>query len=77
MTTYVYESPDGGNTVYRREAGSTARELHHVSDHQKDLQQELNHAKLWGRIRRAAQTDPALKQMLDQIEVYYTLKNTP
>jgi len=25
--TYVYESPDGGNTIYRRESGSDEREL--------------------------------------------------
>lgn len=24
---YIYESPDGGNTVYRREFGSTTKEL--------------------------------------------------
>jgi len=77
MKSYIYESPDGGNTVYRRELGSTNRKLHHVSDKQKDLFQELEHAKLWGRIHHAAKSDPALQQMINQIEVYYTLKNTP
>jgi len=24
---YIYESPDGGKTIYRRYAGETAREL--------------------------------------------------
>jgi len=76
MTTYIYESPDG-ETIYRREPGNPTRELYRVSDKQKSLHQELQHTKLWGNIHRAAQTDSALKQMLDQIEVYYTLKNIP
>ena len=77
MTTYIYESPDGGETVYQRESGQTQRELHHVSDNRRNLHQELIHAKLWGNIHRAAKTDPVLKEMLDQIEIYYTLKNSP
>ena len=77
MTAYIYESPDGGETVYQRESGQTQRELHHVSNKQKSLHQELKHATLWGNIRRASETDSALKEMLDQIEIYYTLKNTP
>lgn len=77
MTAHIYESPDGGDTVYRREPGGTERELHYVSDKQKNLHQELMHTKLWGNIHRAAQTDSALEQMLKQIEIYYTLKNTP
>ena len=77
MTTYIYESPDGGDTVYRREMCSTQRELHQVSDKQKTLHQELMHARFWGRIHHAAKSDSALQQMINQIEVYYTLKNTP
>ena len=77
MTTYIYESPDGGDTVYRREPGSTDRELLHVSEKKRHLYQELQHTKLWGNIHRAAQTDCALEQMLKQIEVYYALKNSP
>ncbi len=77
MTTYIYESPDGGETVYRRQHGSQNKELHYVSDKRKKLDQELQHAKIWGNIHRSATADPVLKQMLDQIEVYYTLKNIP
>ena len=77
MTTYIYESPDRGETVYRRAHGSTDRELHYISDKRKNLDSELKHSKLWGNIHRAAKSDPALQQMINQIEVYYTLKNTP
>ena len=77
MTTYIYESPDGGETVYRREFGQPARELHHVSDKHRNLHEKLKHGKLWDSIHRASKSDPVLKEMLDQIEIYHTLKNTP
>jgi hypothetical protein len=77
MTTYIYESPDGGETVYRRQHGSQDKELHYVSEKRKTQIDALAQDKLWGNIRRAATADPALKQMLDQIEVYYALKNIP
>jgi hypothetical protein len=77
MTAYIYESPDGGETVYQRKSGKIDRELHWSSHAHKNLQQELQNAKLWGNIHRAAQTDPVLQEMLDQIEIYHTLKNTP
>ena len=74
---YMYESPDGGETVYRRQVGSLERELHSQSPRTFDLHAHMMEDKLWGDIRRSSNTDPALKQMLDQIKVYYTLKNTP
>lgn len=77
MTTHIYESPDGGKTVYRRESGKLDRELHWSTKAQTSLHKEIKHSKLWGNIHRAAKTDPVLQQMLDQIEIYHTLKNTP
>jgi hypothetical protein len=74
LETYVYESPDGGETVYRRRPGDTERELHKVSDRKKTLIDDLRKNKLWGEIHRAAERDPVLKEMLDQVEVYHTLK---
>jgi len=74
MSEYIYESPDGGDTIYRRESGSTERKLIHVSEKKRHLHQELMHAKLWGNIHRAAQTDPALTEMLAKVESYYSLK---
>lgn len=76
MTAYIYESPDGGETVYQRESGSSQRQLHSQSPRTFDLHNQLMEDKLWGNIRRSSKTDPALKEMLNQIEVYYTLKNT-
>jgi hypothetical protein len=77
MTADIYESPDGGETVYRRKPGNITRELHSQSPRTFDLHTQLMEDKLWGNIRRASKTDPALKEMLDQIKMYYTLKNSP
>jgi hypothetical protein len=75
--TYIYESPDSGDTVYRRRMGDTQRELHSISDKKRDSLDVLKKNKLWGDIHRAAQSDPVLQDMLERIEVYYQLKNSP
>ncbi len=77
--TYIYESPDGGDTVYRRMIGAAPdqRELHARSQKAIDTEKKLNHHKLWGRIHHDAESDPVLKDMLERIEVYYQLKNSP
>ena len=71
--TYIYESPDGGDTIYRRKSGETDREL----VHQGPLQKRLMKEKLWTDIHRASEQDLGLKEMLNQIEIYYHLKNSP
>lgn len=71
---YVFESPDGGHTVYRRHPGKLDRELVSVDSHAQSLIDSVKETKLWGNIHRAAKTDPALKEMLDQVRVYYELK---
>lgn len=71
--TYIYESPDGGSTVYRRNIGTNQRELVKGKEKFSDLLED----KQWGQIRRAANNDPILQNMLDQIKVYWHLKNIP
>jgi hypothetical protein len=73
---YVFESPDGGHTVYRRHVGKQDRELVSVSKETQDKLDSLKEDKLWGNIRRASAVDPALKEMLDQVKVYYELKHS-
>lgn len=72
---YVFESPDGGHTVYRRHIGKLDRELVSRDEFAQDKIDIIREDKLWGGIRRAANTDPALKEMLDQVKVYYELKH--
>ena len=76
--SYVYESPDGGDTVYAREAGKTERVMIGQNTRAKGVIEQIQEDKLWGEIRRMATTDPAMSELLDRVKVYYQLKkNTP
>ena len=68
-TEWIYESPDKGNTVYRRRANSSKRELvikkpgaHTIAPHLTEIVTE-------------SANDPALKEMLDKLQVYWSLRN--
>ena len=69
----IYESPDGGETVYAREFGGTQRQLHVQSPRAINLHEQIKEDQLWGNIRRAAKTNPALKHALDEAVLIYTL----
>ena len=71
-TVYVYESPDRGDTLYRRRAGTNQRELVREGP----LRKKVLRSQLWRDIFEAAETDPELKHMLEQVEIYHALKNT-
>ena len=69
---YVYESSDSGDTVFRRLAGTNQREMVKEGP----LRRKIQRSQLWRDILVAAETDPVLRDMLDQIEIYHRLKNT-
>ena len=71
---YIYESPDGGHTVYRRHPGKLDRELVSIDQDTQDRLSSLKEDKMWGEIRKHAKQDPALQEMLDQLRIYYNLK---
>jgi hypothetical protein len=77
----VFESPDGGNTVYSRELGSYNRKLLQEYDPRthdgRPLHDHIMDSKLWDNIRRAAKTNPALQDALDRaIMIYHLTKTT-
>jgi hypothetical protein len=76
----VFESPDKGNTVYSRESGAAQRELIRTSDARthngRSLHDHLMESKLWGNIRRAAETNPALQDALERAIMIYHLTRT-
>jgi hypothetical protein len=74
--TYIYESPDGGSTVYRREIGTNKRLLLSGS-HSRKNHDMLMENQLWWEIRHAAESDPVLSEMLDQVKIYHALKSQP
>lgn len=70
----IFESPDGGSTVYEREVGTTERKLTEESQRSRDeFYEKMRQDKLWGNIRRAAKTNPALQDALDRAIVIYEL----
>jgi hypothetical protein len=79
--TFIYERV--GDEIYARESGAVERTL--VGYNQKydprttdgrPLREHLLEDKLWGNIRRAAQTNPALQDALDRAIMIYNLSKT-
>lgn len=71
--TYIFESPDGGKTIYRRTTGNPHRELWYESDDVVRMKDELREDQEWQQIRQAARKDPELARMLDQVKMYWML----
>jgi hypothetical protein len=71
--TYIYESPDGGETTYAREVGTTDRVMIGQSYRARSMQDQLLEDRLWGEIRRRAQTHPGLAEELERVIIYYRL----
>jgi hypothetical protein len=71
----IYESPDGGKTVYERESNSSERKL--IRDTRtidgRPLHEHIMENKLWGEIRSAAKTNVALADILEQAKMVYAL----
>jgi hypothetical protein len=71
--TYIYESPDGGDTVYRRMVGSLDREMIREGP----LRKKMLRNQLWRDIFESAESDPVLQDMLDRVDIYHRLKDSP
>jgi hypothetical protein len=69
----IFESPDQGETIYKREMGSLDRELVSISEKKKSMYEQLKEDKLWGEIRRKAKTNVALNDILNQAIMVYNL----
>jgi hypothetical protein len=79
--TMIYERANG--IVYARESGaepSTRKEVGWDYDSRtsdgRPLRDHMQNAKLWGDIHRAAKTNPALQEALDQVMVIYNLSKS-
>jgi hypothetical protein len=69
----IYETPDGGRTVYARRPGSTHREVHLQDPNiEKDLA-DLKRQERWQFILAARQTNPELNDLLEKAEILYEL----
>jgi hypothetical protein len=68
MTVYIFESPDHGVTVYRREFGSNDRELYI----DKGSPVKLNYG-MWADIIKLGTTNAAVQDALERLIVIYEL----
>jgi len=69
----IYESPDGGRTVYARRPGSTHRELH-LRDPELDKElAELKNQEKWQEILALRSSNSEINHLLEQVEILYEL----
>jgi hypothetical protein len=73
----VFESPDGGRTVYARNSGSTKRELHWQDPKLQQELKDLEKSKRWVEIFQARRDDPELDHLCEQVEILYELSRRP
>jgi hypothetical protein len=71
--TYIYESPDGGETTYAREVGTNDRVMIGQSYKAKTTMEQIQEDKLWGEIRRKAKSHPGLQAELERVIIFYNL----
>lgn len=69
---YIYESPDGGKTVYARPFMSDERII--VATQNSDLMENAKRANRFLAIFRKANEDPTINDLLNQLEELYILK---
>jgi hypothetical protein len=68
---YIYESPDNGQTVYRREFGSDTRVLY--IEHGSPI--KLTYG-LWADIVKMGTTNEAVQDAIERLLVIYELSKT-
>ena len=69
----IYESPDGGRTVYARRPGSVQRTLHSQDPKLQMELAELEREKRWVDIFGARKTNSELDQLCEKVEILYEL----
>jgi hypothetical protein len=71
---YVYESPDGGLTIFAREVGSMVKVMVSQDPIVIDRQQQAERANRLLTILRVAEKDSTLNDALGKLEALYILK---
>ena len=70
----IYESPDGGKTVYSRTNGSPMRKLHSVSSDLETEMERVQREAQWMAILKLSECSPALQEAIDRVIVLYELQ---
>jgi hypothetical protein len=69
----IFESPDGGRTVFARQPGNNSRSLHYQDPKLKQELQELEAKRRWAEIFEARSNNVALDELCNKVEVLYEL----
>ena len=69
----IFESPDGGRTVYARKPGTIKRELYSQDPSLQQELKELEQQKRWVDIFQARQDNTELDRLCEQVEILYEL----
>jgi hypothetical protein len=69
----IFESPDGGRTVYARKPGNATRELHWQDPQLQQELVELESQKRWVDIFQARRDNVELDRLCEQVEIMYEL----
>ena len=78
ITSYdVYESPDGGRTIYKRQSGSVDRILHKIDPDLESAILRERDRNLWMDIFNTSERSPALQEAIDRVIVLYELARDP
>jgi hypothetical protein len=68
----IFESPDGGYTIYARKPGDSVRVLHHIDE--LTLREERL-ASRWVKLKEAVfLEDPVVDDLIEKIEIIMELK---
>ena len=65
----IYESPDGGKTVYSRKSGSSTRTM--VKED--NTKNHITKWYAWREILKLAETEPSLADAINKAEIVYAL----
>jgi hypothetical protein len=71
--TTIYESPDGGKTIYARKFGSSDRVLIRTDNAVEEMEQAKKLRDKLLDMAILSKTVPALKEQLDKLETIYLL----
>jgi hypothetical protein len=71
----IYESPDGGETIYVRRSGDAPgmRQLHSESEVAIAMKNKVREQELWTNILQEAKSNPTLQRALDEAVMIYNL----
>ena len=73
----VFESPDGGRTVYARKPGDSRRELHYQDPKLQQELRDLESQRRWTEIFQARRNNAELNDLCEKVELLYELRKQP